>query len=690
MGMTGSLVQLTLAEWPEMRPTSSHLLLCLFLLTSLGLVRPARADITVAARQLDLPGLRLQEMKACIGEDPAGGLHLRIQAGQADVAALGWRRVGLRLDGRLQRDAQRRWLFDGHVQLRGAPGGALTDAQLHWVVNAGADTMQVELLQDKAQASAWLPLDQPSHAQISLRRLPAGWLQGLLGTVWSGRPTGGRLDADLALDTGSVGVQSSGQFALDGVGFDTPGGTLAGQGIGGKGRFSFDSGDGIAQVALQGSLAGGELLLGPLYAKLPAHPVQLDVSARTGHGAVKLERLRVEDPDALQLDGAMAFDARGDLQTLRLDRFHASFPQAYQRYGQAWLATLGLRDVRSAGHLSGSLDLRSDGLKAFAFDTDGLDLADGSGRFAVSGLRGGLDWSAQDDRPATTLGWQGLQFYRIPAGAAQSRWQSRNGTLALQQPLAVPVLKGQLRLASLDWRPAAAKGQRLATSLAVTGVDMASFSHALGWPSFPGTLGGAIPSLRWVGNRMELDGGLSVNVFDGFVDVTRLSLQQPFGDAPMLSGDISLKQLDLGALTSVFDFGSITGRLGGSVDNLRLVNWNPVSFDASLLADGGGRISQRAVNNLTSVGGGGIAGGLQGAMLKFFKTFGYKRIGLNCTLRGAVCQMGGLDNEDGGYTIVEGSGLPHLQVIGHQARVDWPTLVRRLREAVNGRAPVVR
>jgi len=674
-----------------MRPTSSHLLLCLFLLFGfgLGLAPPARADITIAAKQLSLPGLRLQGLSARLGEDPAGGLHLQLQASQADIAAMGWRRVGLHLDGRLQRDAQLRWVFEGHVQLRGAPGGALSNAQLTWMVNPGSDTMQVELQQDKAQASAWLPLDQPSHAQISLRQLPTGWLQGLLGTVWSGRLTGGRLDADLALDTGNTGVQSSGEFTLEGVGFDTPSGTLAGQGVGGKGRFSFDSGDDGAQISLQGSLGGGELLLGPLYAKLPAHPVQLDVSARTGHGAVKLERLRVEDADALQLDGALAFDARGDLQTLRLDRFHASFPEAYRRYGQAWLATLGLHDVRSAGHLSGSLDLRSDGLHAFAFDTDGLDLADGDGRFAVSDLRGGLDWSAQGDRPATTLGWQSLQFYRIPNGAAQSRWQSRNGTLALLQPLVVPVLKGQLRLASLDWRPAAAKGQRLATSLTVTGVDMASFSHALGWPSFPGTLGGAIPSLRWVGNRVELEGGLSVNVFDGFVDVTHLSLQQPFGDAPMLAGDISLKQLDLGALTSVFDFGSITGRLGGSIGDLRLVNWSPVAFNASLLADSGGRISQRAVNNLTAVGGGGIAGGLQGAMLKFFKTFGYKRIGLNCTLRGAVCEMGGLENEDGGYTIVEGSGLPHLQVIGHQTRVDWPTLVRRLREAINGHAPVI-
>ncbi|WP_426664102.1 hypothetical protein [Rhodanobacter aciditrophus] len=673
-----------------MRSTSSHLLLCLLLLLGLGLAQPVQADITVVAKQLSLPGLSLQDLNAQLSEDPAGGLHLQLQASQADVAAVGWRHVGLRLDGRLQRDAQQRWVFDGRVQLRGAPGGALGNAQLTWAVNPGSDTMQVELRQDKAQATAWLPLDQPSHAQVSLRQLPAGWLQGLLGTVWSGRLTGGRLDADLALDASGTGVQSSGQFTLAGVGFDTPSGTLAGQGVGGKGRFGFDSGDDGARIGLQGSLAGGELLLGPLYAKLPAHPVQLDVNAHARRGVLELERLRFDDADALQLDGALAFDAKGNLQKLQLDRFHASFPAAYQRYGQAWLATLGLRDLRSSGHLSGSLDLGGNGLRAFAFDTEGLDLADGDGRFAVSGLHGGLDWSAQGDRPATTLGWQGLQFYRIPHGAAQSRWQSRGGTLALQQPLVVPVLKGQLRLTSLDWRPAAAKGQRLATSLTVTGVDMASFSHALGWPSFPGTLGGAIPSLRWVGDRFELEGGLTVNVFDGFVDVTHLSLQQPFGNTPVLAGDISLNQLDLGAITSVFDFGSITGRLDGSIDDLRLVNWSPVAFKASLLAGGGGRISQRAVNNLTTVGGGGLAGGLQGAMLKLFKTFAYKRIGLSCTLNGAVCQMGGLESNEGGYTIVEGSGLPHLEVVGHQTRVDWPTLVRRLREAVSGRAPVVR
>ena len=672
-----------------MRLTSSHLLLCCCLLLGAGWAMPARADVLFTAKSISVHGVRLQAVTARISEDPGGGLHLQLRATQADVAAMGWRRLGLTLDGALQNE-RTGWVFDGVARVAGAPGGALSNAHVSMLVSELANTLQVDIQQGKAQASVASPLDQPSHAQINLKNLPAGWLQGLLSTVWSGRATNGQVDAVLALDLRDTGLQSTGQFTLTGVGFDTPTGTLAGQGMNGNGRFSLDTTDGPAEIDLDASLHGGELLLGPLYAKLPDHVVQLGLHANAQHGAFELSRLHVNDADALQLDGALAFDAKGELNKLKLDHLQADFPAAYLRYGQAWLNTLGLRNMSIGGQLSGSLDLRADGMHSFAFNTAGLDLADADGRVAVSGLRGGLDWSAQDDRPATRLGWRSLQFYRIPNGAAQSDWQSHAGTLSLQRPLEVPVFKGQLRVGELDWRPAAAKGQRLATSLVLTGVDMAAFSHAMGWPAFPGTLGGAIPSLRWVDDRFELQGGLSVSLFNGFVDITRLSLQQPFGASPVLSGDILLQQLDLAAITSVFDFGSMTGRLDGSIEGLRLVNWSPVAFKASLLAGGGGRISQRAVNNLTTLGRGGIASGLQGVVLKLFKTFGYKRIGLDCTLRGTVCQMSGLETGDDGYTIVEGSGLPRLRVIGHQSQVDWPTLVRRVRAAIDGTAPEIR
>ncbi|OOG55942.1 hypothetical protein B0E47_08810 [Rhodanobacter sp. B05] len=673
-----------------MRPTSSHLLRCCGLLLGLFWLAPARADVVLSAKSISVPGVRLQGVTLTLGEDGAGAISVRLHADHGDVPSMGWRRLPMNLAGSLRRDNQLAWTLAGNLKLAGAPGGALSNAQVQIQLSPAANTLQIDILQGKATLSGALPLDQTSHAQIHLDNLPAGWLQGLLGTVWSGRLTAGRMDAELALDLRDPGLRTSGQFSLSGVGFDTPSGTLAGQDLDGSGRFNLDSSGGPTEIDLDTSLHGGQLLLGSIYARLPDHPVSVGLHARAEAGAVDFSRLRINDADALQLDGALAFDAKGALKSLRLDRLHASFPAAYTRYGEAWLDTLGMPNLQIKGNLDGSLDLHDGVPRNFAFSTDGLDLADADGRLVVDDLRGGLDWAVQGERPATTLAWRELKFYRIANGAAQSQWQSRDGMLSLQQPLEVPVLHGQLRIGQLDWRPAAARGQRLATSLVLTGVDMAAFSRAMGWPAFPGTLAGAVPSLRWVDDRLELDGGLSANVFDGFVDITRLSLQQPFGPSPVLNADIALKQLDLGAITSVFDFGSITGRLDGSIDGLRLVDWSPVAFKGSLLAGSGGRISQRAVNNLTSVGGGGIAAGLQGAMLKLFKTFGYKQIGLNCMLQGTVCRMSGLEPAADGYTIVEGSGLPRLQVIGHQTEVDWPTLVKRLQEAIHGASPEIR
>jgi len=651
----------------------------------------ASAGIAVDADTMQLPGLALSGVQA--GLDPAAGgkgVAVTLSADRADVPALGWRKVGLALAGDLDRDELGRYVFAGTVRLRGAPGGALGNANVRMVADDAANTLEVSITQDKSLAQVALPIDQPTHAQITLKGLPAGWLQGLLSTVWSGKTTTGRIDADLALDVLDGGVQAAGQFSLDGVGFDAPGGRMAGKAVSGSGRLGLDSRADGTSIDLDAALRGGDVVLGPLAVDLPSHAVQLTLAARAQKGEIAIRRLRVTDPDALQLEGELAFAANGDLASLKLDRFNARFPAAYGRYGKGLGQLAGLDALSARGEVAGHLAMDAGALTAFALQTSGLDLAFSDGRLGIDGLRGSLDWSTSGDRPSTRLGWRALRVYTIPNGAAEGTWRSSAGVLKLEKPLAIPVLDGQLRVLGMSLRPAAATGERLQTSLALTQIDMAAFCRAMGWPAFQGTLGGAVPSLRYVDDRVELGGGLSINAFDGFVDVTGMTLSHPFGDAPVLTGDIALRQLDLALLTSVFDFGSITGRLKGGIDDLKLVGWKPAAFRANLVADEGGRISQKAVNNLTSVGGGGIAGGLQGAVMKLFKTFGYRRIGLSCALKGEVCSMGGLGPAKDGYTIVEGSGLPRLTVVGHQREVDWPTLVRRLEAATEGDGPVVR
>ena len=93
------------------------------------------------------------------------------------------------------------------------------------------------------------------------------------------------------------------------------------------------------------------------------------------------------------------------------------------------------------------------------------------------------------------------------------------------------------------------------------------------------------------------------------------------------------------------------------------------------------RISQRAVQNISSVGDASFVSSLQGRLIGLFDDFGYANLGISCRLANEVCDMGGLHSAGNSFTIVEGSGLPRLNVVGFNRRVDWPTLVERL-EAV--------
>jgi hypothetical protein len=152
----------------------------------------------------------------------------------------------------------------------------------------------------------------------------------------------------------------------------------------------------------------------------------------------------------------------------------------------------------------------------------------------------------------------------------------------------------------------------------------------------------------------------------------------------------------LAGLTETFSFGGISGFLDADVLGLELVRWRPVSFDARAASSPGSyprRISQRAVQNISALGGAGAAAAIQRSVLSFFDTFGYREIGLSCSLRGSICRMGGLEDGDaaaGGYYLVRGGGIPALNVIGYNRRVDWSELIGRLQRVIaSNAAPVV-
>jgi hypothetical protein len=620
---------------------------------------------------------------------PAGALRLR--AAHAAFPALAWEGRDLDWQCRLVPAPAGRWRCDGPIRTRG--GGTQRLA-----LDFAADAFGIELVAGKSRLAYARGAASGSGNHVRLQRVPVAWLKDFLAGLWAaGRWTGGSMDGTVDVDVPERGpLRVRTDLVLAGVGLETPDGTLAASGLGGRLRLDYRSAGKRQSVDADFTARGGELLFDRFYARLPETAVQVQVLAqRDGDGGWRLPRLRWQDPGALQAEGQGLLDAGGTPRELELRLALPNLALARDRYLSGFLAPPGFGDLLLTG--AASATLRVSGGQPATLDARlaGVNAVDPKARFTLAGLDGELRWNAGDAPQPSQLRWRSGALFGIGLGDARLHFDSSRGELRLAQPAAVAALGGQLRLEQLRWQPPlGAAGARFQFGLSVDRLDLASLSQRLGWPAFTGTVSGRIPSARFEGDVLDIDGGLQMNVFGGSVALGKLAMERPFGTAPTLAADVAIEDLDLEAMTRVFGFGTITGRLDGRIDHLRLVDWAPVGFDAMLATDGNWkgrkRISQRAVNDISNVGGSGVAGGLQAQALKFFDDFAYERIGLGCKLRDNVCTMEGIGPAGDGYIIVAGAGLPRIQVVGFRRQVDWPTLLARLEAATSGQAPIIK
>lgn len=605
---------------------------------------------------------------------------------------------GLRFDRLRWRCALQRsdtgWRCEGSVEAAGLKRGTLR-------IEGGSPGVSARLSRGAAALEVETATKQPGRAALRLSKLPLDWLQPMLSAAWpEAALTAGSVTATLDLAFDATGLDLGGPISVVELGLDTRDGRIAAAGVAASGSLRLELRERSA-VALAVELAGGELLAGPAYIELPPGAVALAVEAtRSGAGPWRLPRLHWRDGRVLEVDASAGMAAVGPSV---FDRFAVELRSddlgiAVDRYARSLLARAGLPAAVASGGLALSLKSEAGSGPQGELRLADVGFDDGSGRLMLAGLAGTLALSSHSEERPGDLVWRHGALYGIPLGPARLALASANGGLQLRAPLVVDVLEGRVQVDGFRWRPATGADDegRLELALALTGLDLGALSQRFGWPDFEGTLSGRLPSARYEQGRLSLDGGLEVEVFDGRLRVEGLQLERPFGVAPTLSADIRLADLDLAPLTSAFGFGEITGRLDGRVSGLRLVDWSPVAFDAELgtVARPGvaRRISQRAVNDLSRVGG-GLSGGLQGTAMRLFDTFGYSRIGLGCRLTNNICEMSGLGGAGGssaaGYTIVEGAGLPRITVNGFQRRVDWPVLVARLKAVTEGQAPRV-
>lgn len=438
--------------------------------------------------------------------------------------------------------------------------------------------------------------------------------------------------------------------------------------------------------------AGG-VYIDPWYVEAKEQPISARCSGNWGDGGkVRLEDCELIHPGVLEARGRLelVLEPRLALGDGRIDLVDAALDRAYKTYLQPLAAGTPGDRLTLAGTAGGGLVLEA-GRPASA----GLTLADASledqgGRFGMHGIAATLNWRQGGAVPPSSLQWQGGYLWAMDFGAASLEAELAGSRLALGAPLALPLLDGRLVVEAFD---VAARETGWGGELEgyLTPISMERLSSAFGWPVFRGRVSGVLPRITFSDQRVRVGGALLMNVFDGQVVVKGLTLEHPLGVVPELRADVDIEDIDLELLTGAFAFGRIQGRLGGTIHDLVLQDWRPVAFDARFDTPEEGdfrkRISQEAVDDLTQVGGGaGIGGAL---FMGLFKEFRYDAIGLGCELRDGVCTMAGVAPADQGYYIVRGAGLPRIDVIGYNRRVDWSTLLSRLQRVTTSGPAVV-
>jgi hypothetical protein len=488
---------------------------------------------------------------------------------------------------------------------------------------------------------------------------------------------------------------------LEGVTFADASGDYAGAGLIGnwRGRMSHNANGYGGGHAVR--LAAGEILTPAFYLAADKKTIRLDADIQLSAGLdhLAIDRLAFEHPDIVAFESSGALQLDPTLKPLRWELSTRAFDPG--ALFTAWLQPVLTEPFFEQLQLAGRVRARASLSDSFGLELDleeltvahGLDNAGNpGGNFRVQGVNGNLRW-AQGRSSDSHLSWRGGELFGgIGFGPADLKLSLDERGIVLREPAQLPLLDGSLQAEQFEFTQTET-GPRVAFRGFLTPISMQLFSQAVGWPPLAGQISGMIPGVSFQEGALQVDGVVLVRLFGGRVLIRDLSLTDLFGALPILSASIEVKDIDLETLTSTFSFGRITGKLEGRVDGLQLEDWRPVAFDAQFATpsddDSRHRISQKAVDNISNLGGAGVAGAISRSFLSIFEEFGYHQLGISCRLSDGICHMGGVAPAPQGYYLVKGGGIPRINIVGFNRRTDWQVLIEKLQQVTEGGAPVV-
>ena len=450
------------------------------------------------------------------------------------------------------------------------------------------------------------------------------------------------------------------------------------------------------QVEVQGK--SGQLLALPVYFDFGTNPLVFEMRGALGKDVLIVDSLHLKQTSLLDLSGSGRLNLAGQLPSLSGDFRLAKveFPAAFSAYVANFLATSMIGDAQTRGSLSGELSIVNNSLTALHVKPEELDFSANKGSLQLSGMTGEIFWAPPGgaDAQISSLSWTSGGAYGLSGGASGIEFVAYGSNFALTRPAKLPVFDGAIAIDNFAMGNLGGTNMEVSFKGAVEPISMPLLAKAFGWPEFSGTIAASIPGVRLKDNLLTFDGNVESQVFGGRIVGSNIRLQDPLGNFPQFFADVRARDLDLELVTRTFEVGSITGRLEADVLGLQLFAWTPQAFDARLATPKGDksrhRISARAVSSLSNVGGGGggVVQALQSGVLRFFDDYSYDKLGIRCRLRGEVCEMSGVEPAPNGYYIVKGSGLPRIDIVGSQGRVNWNSLMSSISTADFGGSTV--
>lgn len=432
----------------------------------------------------------------------------------------------------------------------------------------------------------------------------------------------------------------------------------------------------------------GEMFWQPLYIANGGHELQAT-------GNLKGDILTL-DSATLKLSkvGNLSFNGQIGIKQYQVIKLNADLPnlnlaEAYPLLFKPFLGKTMLNNAELNGKAALSIKVENSQLKTFNIQLKEVNIDDKNHKFAFYNVNADIPWS-YDDATNVALSYLNGQLLSMPLGRTSIGAQVNRYSL-VSPNITLPILDGELKLSDIS---AARIGSNWYWHLRanLSPVSMADATRAFKLPVMQGKASAEIPLVTYSGGILTTEGEMVLNVFDGTAKVSQLTMINPLSQSPQLSADLTLRNLDLGSLTRTFSFGAIEGKLDGDVNDLEMLNWKPVKMDAKVQSSAGKytkKISQRAVENISSLGGAGAAAAVQRSVLRFFENFNYSTLGLSCKLRNDTCEMSGVESTQGGYVIVKGSGIPAITVLGYNKTVGWSELLGRIKRVTDGNTKAI-